>query len=587
MENFALIAIVENLRPAFNEVVIRRVVQHQRNGFIFQTRSVKLPAFKIVAIPQNPALYPSESRLPIETPGMDFQMVLRKHLTSAELTSLNKPLSERIVEFAFKTAVPSKELETMSLIFEMLPNAPNIILLDAKQRIVSSFLPVTPQHELDEFETYSYPASGAKSSLEQVIESGGNELDGLSPEELVSRVAGLGPIFAAEILYRHKKSGHPVADLIRAVLDQVRAPSKAAWIYTDLPLGHILEQNDLQRLQRAILSPMELESLSRSHSSRVFANILDAAKFYFDELESRSQLEQAKLPVLRDMRQVAKRFADREKRLLREQKKYEEAEGLQKTAQMLTSSRLKMDQHYESVKATDYFGEKPRTVELPLDSTISLKENIERMFKLYQKAGRGKTMVAQQLRQIQSRMASIQEQTRRLQAIKDWDTWLAIASKIPGGRKPDLHSTADSLSQGFALSGSRSARPLPAGEARRFRSITIDGREVLIGKGARENDELTFDVAAPDDFWLHVAEYSGSHVVVRNPRREKDLDDAILTKAAQLAAYFSQARNSSKVEVHYTKRKHVIKPRRAKAGLVRLLEFKSIKVEPKNWLNSL
>ena len=102
---------------------------------------------------------------------------------------------------------------------------------------------------------------------------------------------------------------------------------------------------------------------------------------------------------------------------------------------------------------------------------------------------------------------------------------------------------------------------------------------------ARENDELTFDVAAPDDFWFHVADYSGSHVVVRNPRKDKDLEEAVLVKAAQLAAYFSQARNSSKVEVHYTKRKHVTKPRRAKPGLVRLLEFKSIKVEPKNWLD--
>ena len=74
--------------------------------------------------------------------------------------------------------------------------------------------------------------------------------------------------------------------------------------------------------------------------------------------------------------------------------------------------------------------------------------------------------------------------------------------------------------------------------------------------------------------------------VVRNPGKEKDLDDSTLVKAAQLAAYFSQARNSSKVEVHYTKKKHVTKPRRAKPGLVRLLEFKTIKVEPKNWLNS-
>src|SRR5438477_10352973 len=96
------------------------------------------------------------------------------------------------------------------------------------------------------------------------------------------------------------------------------------------------------------------------------------------------------MPVMKDMRAVAKRMADREKRLVREQKKFEEAEGLQKTAQMLTSSRMKMEQHYDSVKVTDYFGEKPKQVEVPVDSTFSLKENIERMFKRYQKAGRGK-----------------------------------------------------------------------------------------------------------------------------------------------------------------------------------------------------
>jgi len=581
MENFALIAIVENLRPAMNDLVIRRVVQHQRNGFIFQTRSVKLPAFKVVAEPQKPALYTSEMRPPIESPGLDFLMVLRKHLTSAELLSFNKPLSERIVEFVFKTAVPSRELETMSLILELLPNAPNIILLDAERRLLSSFLPVTPQHGIGEYETYSYPTFGDKLTLDQVLESDGAEVNNLSAESpagspaesLVSKVAGVGPVFAGELVHRQRKSGRPMVDVIRATLDHVRAPSRAAWLYTDLPLGHILEQNDLRRLHKAILSPIELESLTRTHSSRVFANILEAAKFYYDELENRTLLEQAKMPVLRDMRHAAKRMGDREKRLVREQKKYEEAEGLQKTAQMLTSSGLKMDQHYESVKVTDYFGVEPTSKDIPLDSTISLKENIDSMFKQYQKAGKGKTIVAQHLGQIRNRRALIEEQTKRLQAIKDWDTWLAVASKIPSR---GAHPAA-------GIEGGD--RPPAAGEGRKFRVLKIDGRETLIGKGARENDELTFDVAGPEDFWFHVADYSGSHVVVRNPAKEKSLDESILVKAAQLAAYFSQARNSSKVEVHYTKRKHVTKPRRAKPGLVRLLEFKSIKVEPKNWLN--
>src|SRR5438552_11921497 len=381
MENFALIAIAENLRSALSEVIIRRVVQHQPNGFIFQTRSAKLQAFKIIAEPQNPALYTSEARPPMEISNDDFLMVLRKHLTSAELTGFNKPLSERIVEFAFKTAVPSKELEAMSLVFEMLPNAPNIILLDSERRIVSSFLPITPQHSLGEYETYAFPSSGGKIPLEAVLESEGNSLQGVSATELVSKVAGIGPVFAAELLYRQHKTSRPLIELLRTTVDQLRAPSHGAWIYTDLPLGHILEHNDLQRLQRAILSPIELESLTRSHSSRAFTNILEAAKFYFDELEIRIQLEHAKMPVIKDMRAVAKRMADREKRLVREQKKFEEAEGLQKTAQMLTYRRMKMEQHYDSVKVTDYFGEKPEQVEVPLDSALSLKENIERMFK--------------------------------------------------------------------------------------------------------------------------------------------------------------------------------------------------------------
>ncbi len=578
MENLALAALVENLRPALTELIVRRVIQHQPNGFIFQTRSARLAALKIVVEPQNPALYASETRPPIETPGMDFTMVLRKHLTSAELIRFTKPLSERIVEFVFKTAVPTKELETMSLVVELLPNAPNIILLDAERRVLSSFLDITPQHGIGEYETYSYPKSGDKLSLEHLMENDVPELEqtGSQPDPqswLISRVAGLGPVFAGELVFRHRKKNRPVIEEIRSMVEQARNPSHEAWIYTELPLGHILERNDLRRLNRAILSPFELESLERTHSHRSFGNILEAVKFLFDELEMRTALEEAKLPVLRELRAGGKRLADREKRLLKEQKKYEDAEGLHKTAQMLTSSGMKMEQHYETLKVTDYFGDKPREVEVPLDSTVSLRDNIDRMFKRHQKAGRGKGIVAQRLGEIRNKSAALEENTKRLQAIKDWDTWLAIASKLPKAGDP----------RPAAFSGG----PLPVGEGlKRFRTLKVDDRELLVGRNGRDNDDLTFEVAAPEDFWFHVADYSGSHVVVRNPGKDKELDEAVLVKAAQLAALFSQARNSSKVEVHYTKRKHVSKPRRAKPGLVRLVEFKSIKVEPKNWLNT-
>src|SRR5436190_720144 len=111
MENLTLISLAENLKAATGDLLIRRVIQHQPNGFIFQTRSAKLSALKLLMHAPSPALYVSEGKLPIESPGSDFLMILRKHLTSAELIDFKKPLSERVFEFTFKTTVPSKELE--------------------------------------------------------------------------------------------------------------------------------------------------------------------------------------------------------------------------------------------------------------------------------------------------------------------------------------------------------------------------------------------------------------------------------------------------------------------------------------------
>jgi predicted ribosome quality control (RQC) complex YloA/Tae2 family protein len=169
MENLALIALAESLRPAMEGLIVRRVVQHQPHGFILQTRSARLPALKIVMNAQNPVLYPSEVKPPQEYPNSDFLMVLRKHFTSAELVEFRKPLSERVLEFVFNTAVPSKELERMSLVVELIPNAPNVVLLDAQRRVVSSLHPLSRQHELGEFDPYAPPQRHGKILLESFV----------------------------------------------------------------------------------------------------------------------------------------------------------------------------------------------------------------------------------------------------------------------------------------------------------------------------------------------------------------------------------------------------------------------------------
>ena len=119
------------------------------------------------------------------------------------------------------------------------------------------------------------------------------------------------------------------------------------------------------------------------------------------------------------------------------------------------------------------------------------------------------------------------------------------------------------------------------GKGRAFRSVMVDGFEVLIGKGDADNDQLTFKVAAPLDLWLHVANTPGSHVIVRNPDRIADFPRGVIERAAELAAFFSKARDGGKVEVHYCRAADVSKPRGFAPGKVMLKQFKSVRVYPK------
>ncbi len=118
-----------------------------------------------------------------------------------------------------------------------------------------------------------------------------------------------------------------------------------------------------------------------------------------------------------------------------------------------------------------------------------------------------------------------------------------------------------------------------ASKGRRYRTVVVEGYEVLIGKGDADNDELTFALAAPEDFWLHVAGgVPGSHVVVRNPEKLDTLPRAVVERAAALAARHSKARDARRVDVHLCRVADVSKPRGAPAGQVELRRWERVRV---------
>jgi len=127
----------------------------------------------------------------------------------------------------------------------------------------------------------------------------------------------------------------------------------------------------------------------------------------------------------------------------------------------------------------------------------------------------------------------------------------------------------------------------PAGErvgskGKGYRTVAFEGFEILVGKADADNDRLTFGIAEPRDFWLHVAGPAGSHVVVRNPFGLDELPRSVLQRAAELAAWHSKGRAArGKVEVHVCRVADVRKPKGFPPGQVLLKRWDAVKVYPK------
>jgi len=215
------------------------------------------------------------------------------------------------------------------------------------------------------------------------------------------------------------------------------------------------------------------------------------------------------------------------------------------------------------VTLKDYYAEGAPVVELEVDENRSLQEAASESFSRYTKAKRA-------VEEIRTRSVELDRELEDLEKKQ-----VALEKAITSRDATPLAMFEDQKDKKTGRKKPKASPTLPG--MRRYRSS--DGYEVIVGRTARDNDNLTFRVARPNDLWLHAGDYPGSHVVVRNTSRS-DIPHRTIMEAAQLAAKFSQASKDSKVTIHYTRRKFLSKPKGAAPGLVRMSSFKTITVEP-------
>lgn len=236
-----------------------------------------------------------------------------------------------------------------------------------------------------------------------------------------------------------------------------------------------------------------------------------------------------------------------------------DAENEKRIGDLLLANVSTAKRRGENVIITDYFADGTPAIELEIDVNLTLPEEASRRFEAYARSKRARKQIALRIEIVKAELMKLESQSVGLEL--NPPTSDADISEIPDGNR----NRSDTARQP-KIPGTRCY-------------ISSDGYNILVGRAARDNDNLTFKIAKPNDLWLHAADYPGSHVVVRNPTR-KDIPHRTVIEAAQLAAHFSQASKDPKVDVHYTERKFLSKPKGAGPGLVRLQRFKNITVAP-------
>ena len=210
-------------------------------------------------------------------------------------------------------------------------------------------------------------------------------------------------------------------------------------------------------------------------------------------------------------------------------------------------------------------------LDIPLDPARAPRDNAARFYQQHKKMAGSLVTIDQRLAQAHARAAHLDHLAGKLAAPEVRDDLEALRA---------LARTVETTLPAAPPRSAREQRDVRERAALPYHEfISAAGDTILVGKGARQNDELTFRHARGNDLWLHAREVPGSHVIVRLGAG-RGIVEATLLDAATLAAHYSQARTAleSGVDISYTYRKHVRRAGRDAPGLVTMASAKTIRI---------
>lgn len=500
--------------------------------------------FEIYAAPARRYLYvtahPDDARVHLvsqklrgagETPS-PLLLLLRKFTENAFVDAIKQLPRERVLKIQFDHSVEG----VSTLVVETMGKYSNLILLDANDLVIDAVKRVTPamnrvrvtlpKHKYAPPPPQNKLTTFSESDLARVL---AENPDAPLRQVLVKSIAGVSPLLAREIEHRIV-SGAPAQSkdaprIIATLHELTHAPWRPCVAYEDD--------------EPAAFAPY---TLTQSPNHQMFDSISVAIETFFGAPESYAAVKE---PLRAQLAEARDRLARKRDTLAQALPDENEIERLRVSGEMILAYASHIKPRQTTLQAETEIGK----LEIPLDPKWSAVENAQKYFKDYHRAKDAAARVPGLLAQANVEVEYAEQMLNDLELAENR---AEIDAVIAAARQA-----------GWLTETKQKIKPKPS-EPHVLTSC--DGFTILVGKNARQNEELTFRRARADDVWLHAHNVAGAHVII--VRAGRNIPDSTFEEAARWAMYYSQARDDSAADVIVTPRRNVHRARGGRPGMV-------------------
>ena len=537
-----------------------------KNEFVFSIRGKNLNKKLFISIsPSCPRVSFTDTVFENpENPPM-FCMLLRKHLASGRILSIEGIGAERIIIFKIQSTNEMGDRVVNSLILEFLGQKTNLILADESGRILDSArrsdiesgtrliqpgAMYTPPENNDRIDLIM---GDLKLATEKILVAGEMKLS----DAILKNIAGISPLICREIAFNLTGDCDSTAQLV----DEISLFKRLEKLKSEILSGGrpmVLYDANGQPKDYSFTEIKQYENLFKAKTAESFSALLED---FYGERDRLRRLEHNKSDLVKRIKNLIAR--NERKLALRKQElsKSAKREHLRIFGELIKANIYRIPKGATKVTVENYYDPDYKTVEIPLNSALSPANNAARYFKEYKKACTAEQTLGELIKECETELAYLESVLFELQSADS----TAELTEI----RTELSET------GYIARNTSNKKAKITASPYEF---SKNGFKILVGRNNLQNDKLTTKIAGKNDLWFHTKNIHGSHVILFT--EGKTPDDETLLYAANLAAYFSKGGSSNQVPVDYTPVKFVKKPNGAKPGMVIYQTNKTIFATP-------